>query len=280
MKKIHLSLLIPVFLLICCASCTSTTTTAPQTDTVATNIANAGEVWASLYQQRAAEYKALCFQAYNVAKLRLDMALAKHGKKPLAVITDIDETLLDNSPFDAASAIKNLKFDPRSWTKWTSKGICDTVPGAPSFFKYAASKGVEVFYITNRNFDEKPGTVKNLNLYNLPYVDSAHLMFKETSSSKEERRRKVLKNYDVVLYCGDNLPDFDMKYDRQPTEANRNLATQQLAKEFGSKYIVIPNMSYGDFSGAIFNYKYAFTDAQKDSVIRAKIKLDTIAIYR
>src|ERR1700744_3033499 len=119
------------------------------------SLANAGKVWALLYQQRAAEYKALCFQAYNTARLRLDMALARRGKKPLAVVTDIDETLLDNSPYDAQRAINNLNFDSKTWKLWTAKGIADTVPGAPAFFKYAASKGVAVYYITNRDEDER-----------------------------------------------------------------------------------------------------------------------------
>jgi 5'-nucleotidase (lipoprotein e(P4) family) len=111
------------------------------------SIANSGKVWASLYQQRAAEYRALCFQAYNTAKLRLDIAVKQHHKKPLAVVTDIDETLLDNSPYDAQRAINNQEFDLTTWKEWTAKGICDTVPGAAAFFKYAASKGVTVFYI-------------------------------------------------------------------------------------------------------------------------------------
>jgi predicted secreted acid phosphatase len=77
-----------------------------------------------------------------------------------------------------------------------------------------------------------------------------------------------------VLLCGDNLPDFDMLYDNKPTEQNRQAVTEQLKKEFGSKYIVIPNPSYGDFEGALFNYNYKLTGAQKDSIIRAKVKVD------
>ena len=173
------------------------------------SITNGGKVWASLYQQRAAEYKALCFQAYNIARLRLDEALKHKGKKPLAVITDVDETLLDNSPYDAARAVKDKDYEPAGWKAWTAKGIADTVPGAPSFFKYAASKGVTVFYVTNRDEDEREGTTKNLKLYNLPNADKAHVILRQTVSSKEARRQQILKNYNVVLYCGDNLPDFD-----------------------------------------------------------------------
>ena len=243
-----------------------------QTGTVPASIANNGKVWASIYQQRAAEYRALCFQAYNIARLRLDMALKIHHKKPYAVVTDIDETLLDNSPYDAQRAINNLDFDSKTWKEWTAKAICDTVPGAAAFFKYASSKGVAVFYITNRDEDERTGTLKNLQLYHLPNADDAHLLLKNATSSKEARRLTVLKTHQIILLCGDNLPDFDALYDNHPAEENRTATTNRLMKEFGDRYIIIPNVSYDDWEDAIFNYNYKLTNAQKDSMIRAKVK--------
>ncbi|GAB2973708.1 5'-nucleotidase, lipoprotein e(P4) family [Mucilaginibacter puniceus] len=238
------------------------------------SITNSGKTWALLYQQRAAEYKALCFQAYNLAKMSLDAALKERHKKPLAIVTDIDETVLDNSPYDAARSVNNLDFDPNLWKQWTAKGIADTVPGAPSFFKYAASKGVKVFYITNRDEDEREGTLKNLKLYKLPNADDAHLFLKDKISSKEARRQQVLKNYEIVLLCGDNLPDFDALYDNKPAEESRNATTERLKKQFGNKYIVIPNIAYGDFENAFFKFNNKLTNTQKDSVIRALIKTD------
>ncbi|MFD2147973.1 5'-nucleotidase, lipoprotein e(P4) family [Mucilaginibacter antarcticus] len=237
------------------------------------SITNGGKTWASLYQQRAAEYKALCFQAYNLARLRLDAALKHKSKKPLAVVTDVDETLLDNSPYDAVRAVNNLEFDLKGWKDWTAKGIADTVPGAPSFFKYAASKGVAVFYITNRDEDERAGTTQNLKLYNLPYADDKHILLRQGVSSKELRRRQVLAKYNIVLFCGDNLPDFDLLYDNKPSEENRMAATEKLRKQFGNKYIVIPNVAYGDFENSIFKYNTKLTQAQKDSVVRSLIRL-------
>lgn len=240
----------------------------------ALSIANGGKVWASLYQQRAAEYKALCFQAYNMARSRLDEALKKRkGNKPLAVITDIDETVLDNSPYDAVRAINNQEFDLKGWKAWTAKGIADTVPGAPSFFKYAAAKGVTVFYITNRDEDECEGTTKNLKRYGLPFADATHVILRTGVSSKETRRQVVLKNYNVILFCGDNLPDFDAAYDDKPTQQVRNAATEKLKSYFGHQYIVIPNPAYGDFENALFNNQ-KLSSTQKDSVMRAVIKLD------
>jgi 5'-nucleotidase (lipoprotein e(P4) family) len=238
-----------------------------------TSVVNSGKVWTSMWQQRAAEYKALCFQAYNSARLRLDAALKLKKGKPLAVITDIDETLLDNSPYDAQRAVANLDYDTKTWKAWTAKGIADTVPGAPSFFKYAASKGVAVFYITNRDEDERAGTTQNLKLYKLPNVDETHLLLKQGTSSKEARRQQVLRHYNVVLLCGDNLPDFDARYDNHPAEADRATTTQSLKAQFGNRYIVIPNPSYGDFEGAVFKFNYKLTTAQKDSVINSVIQI-------
>jgi len=234
-------------------------------------LVNDGKVWAALYQQRAAEYRALCFQAYNIAKERIDEAVKKHNGKPLAVVTDIDETLLDNSPYDAQRALNNLDYDSKTWKEWTAKAIADSVPGAPSFFKYAASKGVMIFYITNRDEDERAATLKNLQLYHLPDADDAHLLLRQGTSSKESRRQQVLVKYNIVLLCGDNLPDFDALYDNKPSEETRMAATEKLRKEFGSRYIVIPNPSYGDFEGALFKFNYKLTPAQKDSVVRALI---------
>jgi len=236
------------------------------------SIVNGGKVWALLYQQRAAEYKALCFQAYNLARLRLNEALKHKGKKPLAVITDVDETVLDNSPYDAARAVKDKDFDLAGWKAWTARGIADTVPGAPSFLKYAASRGVAVFYVTNRDEDEREGTTLNLKRYNLPNADKAHIILKQGVSSKEARRQEIIKKYNVVLYCGDNLPDFDSAYDNKPLQDSRNNTTERLKKYFGSKYIVIPNSGYGDFENAFFGNQ-KLNSAQKDSVLRAVIKV-------
>jgi len=106
----------------------------------------------------------------------------------------------------------------------------------------------------------------------LPYADNAHLLLRNGPSSKEIRRQEVLKKYNIVLLCGDNLPDFDALYDNNPSEQNRTAVTEKLKKQFGKRYIVIPNPTYGDFEGALFKFNYKLTPAQKDSVIKSLIK--------
>ncbi|RFZ85980.1 5'-nucleotidase, lipoprotein e(P4) family [Mucilaginibacter terrenus] len=238
------------------------------------SMANAGKVWSSLWQQRSAEYRALCFQAYNIARQRVNEAVRNDGAKPLAIVTDVDETVLDNSPYDAMRAANNQEYSQDTWKAWTDKAVADTVPGAPSFFKYAASKGITVFYITNRSENERASTLKNLQAYGFPNADDAHLLLRQNSSSKESRRQTVLSTYNIVLLCGDNLPDFDLLYDNKPAEQSRQDVTNRLRKEFGSRYIIIPNPAYGDWENALFNNKNGASGIQKDSVMRSKLKVD------
>ncbi|WP_160711521.1 5'-nucleotidase, lipoprotein e(P4) family [Chitinophaga solisilvae] len=236
-----------------------------------TSLTPYGPAWAALWQQQSGEYKALCLQAYQLAAWRLDQLLAQPHDKPLAIVTDIDETLLDNSPYSVHQALNGKGYDEQSWIAWTAKAAADTVPGAPNFFKYAASKGVKIFYITNRLETEKAATLKNLQQYGFPDADEQHLLLKTTTSGKEPRRRQVLQHYDIALLCGDNLSDFADIFDKKPM-AERNAATLQSAPGFGSRYIVLPNPMYGDWEGALYNFQYKLTPQAKDSVMRSRLK--------
>ena len=46
------------------------------------------------WHKNSAEYKALCLQAYNSAKNKLDLELLKNIDETLAIVADIDETIL------------------------------------------------------------------------------------------------------------------------------------------------------------------------------------------
>jgi 5'-nucleotidase (lipoprotein e(P4) family) len=152
---------------------------------------------------------------------------------------------------------------------WTKKGEADSVPGAPSFFKYAASKGVAVFYISNRSVQELPQTIANLQKYNMPFADAGHILLRTTTSNKDERRALVTANYNVLLYFGDNLGDFKGVFDKKTT-TSRDSLVHQYAADFGSRFIVLPNPVYGEWVGALFGYRYADSmDIKADSMIKA-----------
>lgn len=206
---------------------------------------------AVLWQQHSGEYRALCFQAYNFARLSLKEALWEQANgKPNCVIVDVDETILDNSAFQGHEINKGVSYNPADWTEWTGKGVADTVPGALSFLRFAASKKVEVFYISNRDKADYDGTIKNLMRYGFPNVDAEHMLFKTTTSDKAERRAAIAENYNVLLLCGDNLSDFTNIFYRE----GKNVVDQvgYLQALFGTRYIVLPNPMYGDWEKPIY----------------------------
>ncbi len=234
------------------------------------NVSLNGKLFSSIFQQRAAEYRALCLQSYNIAKLRIDSYVVQ-SEKPKAIITDIDETILDNSAYAVHQAYQGLEYTSSSWYEWTDKSAADTMPGAAAFLKYIASKNIQVFYITNREDRERATTLKNLQHFGLPNADEIHLYTKLGTSSKEERRQQVMDRYEVVLLMGDNLADLSMLFDKK-TEEERRKNTDMLAGEFGKKFIVFPNSNYGDWESSMYKNDYKLSQMQKDSVIKSLLK--------
>lgn len=230
-----------------------------------------GPAWAAVWQQKAGEYKALCYQAYNLAQMQLDLLLQKQYDKPLAIVTDIDETVLDNSPYQVHQALQNAEYSDSSWMEWTAKVDCDTVPGALSFLLYAKSKGVAVFYITNRLERERAATLKDLQRWNFPDARSEHLTMKTTTSGKESRRKQVADQFEILLLLGDNLSDFSAVFDKKPMEERNNQAMTN-ASLFGRKFIVLPNAMYGDWDGAIYQYQYNLPASEKEKTIMKSLK--------
>ena len=234
------------------------------------SIAIQGKLFATSFMQRSAEYHALCLQAYNFARFRLDEALKQNNAKPRAIITDIDETILDNSAEEVHRSLQGKSFNPVDWNKWTAMAAADTIPGALHFLKYAASMNVKIFYITNRDENDRAGTLKNLQQFGFPDADNAHLLVKQTTSGKEARRQQVMADHDVVLLLGDNLSDFSMLFDKKSSE-ERLQAAKQLSAQFGDRFIVLPNPVYGDWELALYQYKQ-LSAAQKDSAIKSWLK--------
>lgn len=219
-------------------------------------------VLATLYYQHAAEMKALSYQAYNLGKFRLDEILAK-GDDPskLAIVLDIDETVLDNSPSEAQNIIDTLSF-PGTWNEWVDSAKAEALPGAVDFLKYADSKGVQVFYITNRDEASRAVTARNLVEKGFPQVLDDHLLLKTTESGKENRRQMVQQNHKIILLFGDNLADFDRLFDKQPTD-RRKFLVDSLYAEFGSRFIILPNPMYGDWLSAFYQYNNKLPADQK-----------------
>jgi 5'-nucleotidase (lipoprotein e(P4) family) len=204
-----------------------------------------------LWYQRSAEMQALYYQGYNIAKSALIEKLGNStGKKPKAVIMDIDETVLDNSPVEAYQVLNNIPFSDSVWLKWVTIASAEPLPGAMDFIKFAESKGVEIFYVTNRKSPtEYAPTLNNLRNKGLPFADSSHLVLKTEISSKEPRRIAIAEKYDILLLIGDNLADFDVVFDNRGEDLAFE-AVKNNRDQFGAKYIILPNPMYGPWINA------------------------------
>ncbi|MFW5974618.1 MAG: 5'-nucleotidase, lipoprotein e(P4) family [Bacteroidota bacterium] len=221
----------------------------------------------TLYHQTAAEMRALSYQAFNLARYRLDQSLRKAGlSKQQAVVVDIDETVLDNSPHQARLIKENKRY-PEYWAAWCKKAEAESLPGAVEFLNYVHEKGVEVFYVSNRHDSLRKPTLKNLKYLDFPYADDDHILLKTETSGKKKRREIIREKYDIVLLMGDNLADFSEVFEGG-TIIDRFDKTDEHKEEFGSRFIVLPNAMYGDWEGAAIDYSYGATP---DMLIKKKM---------
>lgn len=205
---------------------------------------------ATLYQSHSAEYVALCEQAYNAASIQLDNELRLEHSRPMAVVVDIDETVLNNILQVEQQIIDKKRYTEKYWNQWVDACMATPVAGACEFLNHAAENGVETFYITNRVESQREKTLENLQNTGFPFADDEHLIMKEAESSKETRRDKVSETHDIVILCGDNLSDFSSLFD-EPDETVRLENTMSNQKEFGVHWIVLPNATYGNWLNAI-----------------------------
>jgi acid phosphatase len=243
---------------------------------------------AVLWMQRSVEYKAAAMAAFGLAQLRLDQALADrdwtavvpkelsgpYQSLPPAVILDVDETVLDNSGYQAWMAIKDTTFDPKTWTAYVNSVSSLAIAGAVEFARYADSKGVKVFYVSNRTAEEEPATSKNLERLGFPMggVVDTILTARERpdwGSAKGTRRAYITREYRVLLNLGDNLGDFVDDY--RGTEAERLAVLEQHKSRWGREWIMLPNPSYGSFESAPFKHDFKLSEVEKRRAKRAAL---------
>lgn len=228
-------------------------------------------VMAALWMQSSAEYRALCYQAFNVAVMNLDSFLNSYtGSKPVAVIVDADETVIDNSAYEAFLIGRDFGYSSKTWVPWMAAAEARAIPGARGFLDYAAANGVEIFYITNRKLVGYEGTSKNLMDLGFPDVDEKHLLLRTDSSDKQARREMVFSDYEVALLIGDNLNDFTSDFGGKSV-AGRFAAADALKGQWGTRFIVVPNPTYGEWEGAVYEYDWGASAAEKDQLRKSHL---------
>ena len=227
---------------------------------------------ATLWLQRATEYELSTLQVYRLATERLPTVMAAPGTAaaeqwntaaatlatlPTAIVVDLDETVLDNTYYQARQLLQGRDYDETSWQAWMQEAAATAIPGAVDFLRAAAAAGHRIFYVTNRlcqrleSLAEDPcpartATLRNLRALGLPNVDDGEsLMLRGerpewSSSDKSVRRAAIAERYRIVALVGDDLRDF---VDRPVFEARRS----ELSGLLGTRWFLLPNPIYGSW---------------------------------
>ncbi|SKA22673.1 5'-nucleotidase, lipoprotein e(P4) family [Novilysobacter spongiicola] len=244
---------------------------------------------AVLWMQSSAEYAAGTRQAYRAAAERLDQALADPdwsalapgerpasgaGRRP-AVVLDVDETVLDNSPYQARLVRDGAEFDEATWAAWVAEASARPVPGVLDFAREASERGVTLLYVSNRTEEQQAATLRNLRSAGLPVVDETVFLGKgmevegcrqESSSDKHCRRQWVGQRYRVLMQFGDQLGDFVRVEPNSP--AHRRGLVETHGDWFGERWWILPNPSYGDWQPAVFDNQWSRPAAERRAAKR------------
>ncbi len=213
---------------------------------------------------QSGEGRALCYQAYALARRIFDDAVVANGSgKGLAVVTDIDDTLVWTADY-TRRVMSGTENNEANWQRWVVEGRGTVIPGALDFLRHVDSAGGRIFYITNRVSAIREATLVFMKKNGFPQAVMAQLLTRDDcrTPSKESRRKQVAEKYRVVLLLGDNLIDFA---DFFPANGlgERLEAVDAHKDEFGKRFVLLPNPMYGDWERNIYGVGKELTREEK-----------------
>lgn len=217
--------------------------------------------------QNSAEYSLLAKQTYRAALSQLyvgcrdckwsadevQVVEGNYEHKPPAIILDVDETVLDNSAYNARNIVQGKEYSTEAWNAWCQEAQADAIPGALDFVNAAQGLGIKVFYVTNRRDVVKPATIKNLSELGFR-VDDSTLLTKNPDQGrgddKVSRRAMIAEDHRIVLLIGDSMSDLCSGMDVQNTKRRNEIANTK-TQMLGSRWIMMPNPVYGSWQRAL-----------------------------
>ena len=270
----RLSHLAPLALAIVLGACASAPAAhAPATPGADAAIPADDSLDATAWYQKAIERELISIELYRNAGEHLAAALQDpdgdalaqadraaagpaRGLSP-AIIVDVDETVLDNSPHQVRQIRARTEFDPATWNAWVEERSATPLPGALEFLQQAAARGVTVYYVSNRSVAQGPATVANLRATGFPIAEDRQFLGKGTvvpgcagtGSDKSCRRQLVGRTHRVVMQFGDQLGDFVEP--AANTLDGRRAAVAPYVGWVGERWWVLPNPTYGSWESAL-----------------------------
>lgn len=243
----------------------------------------------TLWVQTSGEYWAMCAQAYSASAAFLETALSdtswsaaleQAGRDvsnlPPAIIVDVDETVLDNSPYQARLIQTGGSFNPQTWAEWCELAEAIAVPGSLEFLQAAAARGVTIFYITNRDAASEAATRENLKALGFPLDESRDTILlnkekPEWTSDKIVRRALVADAFRILFIAGDDLNDFVPGF-KTGDPAQRKVDVAQYVDRFGKEWILLPNPQYGSWEASLYQRDYSLSAEEKRARMQTHLR--------
>jgi len=220
-------------------------------------------IMSTLWQTTSAEYRALAYQAYNIARLRLDEDLKIKRTKKRAIIVDADETVLNNTAFEIRTIVDGAQYY-EDFDNWVKSAEGKVIPGSVDFLNYAFENGCDIYYISNRKLSHIEGTLKNLKTLGFPQAEESHILLKDDTSNKGIRRDQVAEDHFIVMLIGDNLIDFEDIFRHKNIE-ERYSSVDNIRDEFGKRFIILPNPMYGEWEKTLYGGTRQISENEKEN---------------
>jgi acid phosphatase len=237
---------------------------------------------AILWIQTAAEYRAASLQAFRSATVHLERALedarwtaapeqtGDYGTLPPAIVLDMDEAVIRSDRYQGWLVKDGRRYSLETWNDWVRTETSEAMPGALPYVRRAVELGVHVFYVTNRTVEVEAASLATLRKLGFPVADGADDLLTqherpEWGADKSTRRAEICKTHRILQIVGDNLNDFTSG--AHTTVAERAALAERYGGYWGSRWIVMPNPSYGGWEGALHDHRW---DLPREEILRRK----------
>ena len=225
-------------------------------------------IYLQTYRDAQADLLAALRDRHWDALARDDRTAPLDGLKP-AVVLDIDETVLDNSPYQARLVKSGGEYNEADWAAWCKEEAARALPGAVAFTRFAARHGIAVIYISNRAKDLDQATLANLRKAGLPVSGPEAFLglgtfvegCEQIGTEKGCRRQLVSRKYRVLMQFGDQIGDFVTV--SANNAAGRRRAMAPYLDWVGRRWFVLPNPAYGSWEPALFNNDWSASPAER-----------------
>ena len=241
MKKVQIALASAVFVLF--SSACAPAGPAPRTAPAAGQLRPTDELH---WVRSSAEYRALMIQIYRAALEAAAEASAGRPAGSWAVSVDADETIIDNSGYEAELQRKGQTHSNGAWRDWVKRRERTAIQGAAEFLAGVQKLGGKVAVVTNTQQSLCADVAANLDAVKLPY--DLLVCRPDDAGDRKEPRWKVVTDgtarpdlgpLEILVFVGDNIQDFPGQ-----SQALRDADDAAFAS-FGVRWFVLPNPVYG-----------------------------------